>query len=155
MSGIFVLAPVLTVAPVVFSATAAVAAAMGFTMATQTLDSFSELLQDDHPRVVQFDVSDARGLTQLVNEQGPIVLQRGDAVLCFRAGKGRTQLTITSPQNRSREELEQLGAQVLGAIQQQYAYHAVMSDLKTRGFDKVEEVKEEGGTIRLRLRRWD
>jgi hypothetical protein len=157
MSGIFVIAPVLAVAPVVFSATSAVAAPLGFALASQALDQVRELMGEtaESEQLVQFDVADARGLTQLVSEQGPLVLQRADAVVCFRAGKGRVQMTVTSPIGKSREELSLLGHQVLGAINQQYAYHAVMADLKTRGFDKVEEVKDEDGTIRLRMRRWD
>lgn len=150
MSGIFILAPVLAAAPVVLTATAAVAAAMGFTMASHHLEAWQ---QADHERTVEFDINDAKGLTALVNQQGPILLQRDDATIMFRAGKGRVQMLVKGA--GSHDELHALGQSVIDGITQQYAYHQVVSDLKARGFDKVEESQDEDGTIRLRLRRWD
>lgn len=157
MSGIFVLAPVLAVAPVVLSATASVAATLGFQLLSQKVDDYQALFQDaeQSEEMVQFDVGEARGLTQLVHERGPIILDRPDATLCFRPGKGRVQLMVRGKGRQSREDLEKLGRSVLDGIAQQYAYHVVVSDLRSRGFDKVEESQEEDGTIRLRLRRWD
>jgi len=157
MSGIFILAPVLAVAPAVLTATTACAAAMGFTMLSNRLDDLQHLMSDveNVEGIVQFDVAEAKGLLQIINEQGPIVLRRGDATIVLRSGKGRVQMMVQGSSGQSNEDLETLGRSVLGGISQQYAYHMVMSDLKSRGFDKVEEAREEDGTIRLRLRRWD
>lgn len=155
MSGIFILAPVLVMAPAVLTATTACAAAMGFTMLSGQLDDLQHLMQDDVAGVVQFDVAEAKGMLQIINEQGPIVLRRGDATIVLRSGKGRVQMMVEGSAGQTNEELETLGRSVLGGISQQYAYHMVMSDLKSRGFDKVEEEQDEDGTIRLRLRRWD
>ena len=55
----------------------------------------------------------------------------------------------------SEEELESVGRELLQSINQHYAYDRVMSDLKSRGFESLEEEVEEDGTIRLKLRRWD
>lgn len=157
MSGIFVLAPVLAVAPVVLAATSAVAANLGFQVMSQKVDEFRSLFADAETSedIVQFDVAEARGLTQLVREQGAIILDRADATLCFQAGKGRVQLLVRGKGSVPREDLERLGRSVLDGMAQQYAYHMVVSDLKSRGFDKVQEARDEDGTIRLHLRRWD
>lgn len=159
MSGVFVLAPVLAAAPVVLTATTAVAAAMGFVALSQGLQEveaeLNGLLQQNSQQMAEFDVAEAKGLTRLIAEQGPIVLDRPDATVCFRSGKGRVQMLVRGKGSQTREQLEELGQEVLQRIQQQYAYHSVMTDLKKRGFGKVEEVQEEDGTIRLRLRRWD
>jgi len=152
------LAPVLAAAPVVLTATTAVAAAMGFVALSQGLQEveaeLNGLLQQNSQQVAEFDVAEAKGLTRLIAEQGPIVLDRPDATVCFRSGKGRVQMLVRGKGSQTREQLEELGQEVLQRIQQQYAYHSVMTDLKKRGFGKVEEVQEEDGTIRLRLRRW-
>lgn len=151
MSGIFVLAPVLAAAPVVLTATAAVATAMGFSMVSGKLEEWQGLQEAED--CVEFDINEARGLTALIAQQGPIVLQREGATVVFRPGKGRVQMLVKG--TGTREELEALGQSVIDGISQQYAYHQVVSDLKARGFDKVEESQDEDGTIRLRLRRWD
>lgn len=159
MSGIFVLAPVLVAAPIVLTATTAVAAAMGFVAVTQGMEGLQAeldgLLKAKSPFLAEFDVADAKGMTKLISEQGPMVLDRPDATICFRSGKGRVQMLVRAKGNQSLSELEELGQEVLQRIQQQYAYHSVISDLKKRGFGKAEETVEEDGTIRLRLRRWD
>ena len=162
MSGIFVLAPALASAPMVATAAAAVAAAMGFIALTQGVEGIeslraeiNQLLREKSPLVAEFDI-DAQGLARLIAEQGPMVLDRADATLCFQAGKGnRVQLLVKAKGQQTLHQLEELGQQVIHRVQQQYAYHTVMTDLKKRGFGKAEETVDEDGTIRLRLRRWD
>lgn len=151
------MAPVFVVAPIVLTATSAVAAAMGFAVVSKTLADVEKIFGgvEHNEAVVQFDVAEAKGLLKLLNDRGPIVLDRDDATLCFRPGKGRVQLQVKSKGQATKEELEKLGRSVLDAVTQQYAYHTVVSDLKARGFDKVDESRDEDGTIRLRLRRWD
>ncbi len=156
MSGIFVVVPVLTLAPVVLSATAAVAASLGFSMVHRTVEDLQNLFHtEEGGDFVEFDVAEARGLTRLIQEQGPLVLERQDATIAFVPGKGRVQMLVRGRGGGSREDLEALGRQVLDGMAQQYAYHLVVSDLKARGFDKVEETRDEDGTLHLRLRRWD
>ncbi len=156
MSGIFVVVPVLALAPVVLSATAAVAASLGFSMVNRTAEELQTLLHaEDGEEVAEFDVAEAKGLTRLIQEQGPLVLERQDATIAFVPGKGRVQMLVRGRGGASRQELEALGREVLDGMAQQYAYHLVVSDLKARGFDKVEESRDEDGTLRLRLRRWD
>ena len=149
MSGVFVMAPVLVAAPVVMTAATAVAATMGFTLAVQAV--MTEETADEYNKA-ELDI-DSKGLTQLVNEQGSLVLTRGDATIRFFAGKGRCQMHVIG--KASEAELEALGQEVIDKMTQQYAYHRVMTDLKSRGFAAVEETQDEDGTIRLRLRRWD
>lgn len=162
MSGIFVLAPVLASGPMVMTAAAAVAAGMGFIALTQGAEGIqafqsdlTRLLNEKSPLVAELDV-EAKGMTQLIDEQGAIVLERADATILFQKGKGnRVQMLVKGKGQQTLSELEELGQEVMNRVQQQYAYHSVVSDLKKRGFAKAEESVEEDGTIRLRLRRWD
>jgi len=155
MSGIFVVVPILAAAPVVLSATAAVAAAMGFSMVRQGAEELETLFRETGEAVVEFDLAEARGLENLLREQGGIKLEREDASLCFLPGKGRVKMLVRAKGRASSQELEALGREVLDGITQQYAYHQVVSELKSRGFSKVEESREDDGTLHLRLRRWD
>jgi hypothetical protein len=157
MSGIFVLVPILTLGPVVLTATSAAASALGFAVMKGHLDDLRHLVEENScpTSVVQFDVAEAKGLTDLVRSDGPITLERDDATLCFRYDEGRTQLSVRGKAGQPPAELETLGRTVLDTIAQQYAYHLVVSDLKQRGFDKVLEKAEADGTIKVQLRRWD
>lgn len=162
MSGVFVLAPVLASGPMVLTAATAVAVGMGFiamTQGAQGIDAIradlTHLLGEKSPLVAELDI-EAKGMTQLINEQGPLVLERADATILFQKGKGnRVQMLVKGKGQQTMSQLEELGQEVMNRVQQQYAYHSVVSDLKKRGFAKAEESVEEDGTIRLRLRRWD
>lgn len=155
MSGIFVVVPILAAAPVVLSATAAVAASMGFSMVSQGAEKLESMFHQTGQTMVEFDLAEARGLEALLREKGGIMLERQDASICFLPRKGRVQMLVRAHGQASTEELETLGREVLDGITQQYAYHQVVSELKARGFSKVEETREEDGTLHLRLRRWD
>lgn len=60
MSGIFVVVPILAAAPVVLSATAAVAAAMGFSMVRQRAEELETRFREQGEAVVEFDLAEAR-----------------------------------------------------------------------------------------------
>ncbi len=157
MSGIFVLVPVLSLAPVVLTATSAAATALGFSVAKGHLDDLQQALTDARAcdDAVLFELGEARGVSQLLAEQGSIVLDRPDASACFRPGPNGAQMVVTGREGQPREALETLGRTLLDQVTQQYAYHLIVSEVKQRGVDKSQEAVGEDGSIRLQLRRWD
>lgn len=151
MSGIIVVTPVLLAAPVVMAAATSAAAALGFTMATQKADATAQAKAED--KVVGFDIEEADGLKQLLCDQGALVFTREDATVVLREKNQGVHMEVRGQAEEA--ELEALGRNLLQTVTQHYAYDRVVSELKERGFDNVEENQEEDGTIRLRLRRWD
>ena len=151
MSGIVVVSPLLLAAPVVMAAATAAASSLGFTVCSGKMDELLETSEED--TVVGFDVTEASGLKELLQQQGPLALKRPDALVLIREKGSGVHMEV---RGRAPEaELETIGRELLQSINQHYAYDRVMSDLKSRGFESLEEEVEEDGTIRLTLRRWD
>ena len=151
MSGIVVVSPLLLAAPVVMAAATAAASSLGFTICSGRVDELRETSEED--TVVGFDVTEASGLKELLQQQGPLALKRPDALVLIREKGSGVHMEV---RGRAPEvELETVGRELLQSINQHYAYDRVMSDLKSRGFESLEEEVEEDGTIRLKLRRWD
>ena len=151
MSGIVVVSPLLLAAPVVMAAATAAASSLGFTICSERVDELLETSEED--TVVGFDVTEASGLKELLRQQGPLALKRPDALVLIREKGSGVHMEV---RGRAAEvELETIGRELLQSINQHYAYDRVMSDLKSRGFESLEEEVEEDGTIRLKLRRWD
>jgi len=151
MSGIVVVSPLLLAAPVVMAAATAAASSLGFTICSGRVDELLETSEED--TVVGFDVTEASGLKELLQQQGPLALKRPDALVLIREKGSGVHMEV---RGRAPEvELETVGRELLQSINQHYAYDRVMSDLKSRGFESLEEEVEEDGTIRLKLRRWD
>jgi len=138
--------------PVILAAATSAAASLGFNLASQKVEeSLPEQVQEEN--AVGFDLPDAEGFRQLLDQNGPFILTRPDATIIIQ-NKGRSvhlEVRGLAPE----DELETLGRQLIQTVSQHYAYDRVMSDLKARGFDALEESTEEDGTIKLKLRRWD
>lgn len=151
MSGIVVVSPLLLAAPVVMAAATAAASSLGFTVCS---DKVEEVLNtEEEETVVGFDVTEAPGLKDLLQQQGSLVLRRSDATVVIREKGPGVHMEVRGRAEES--ELETLGRDLLQSINQHYAYDRVVSDLKRRGFEALDEEVEEDGTIRLKLRRWD
>ncbi|HXE72556.1 MAG TPA: DUF1257 domain-containing protein [Candidatus Nitrosotenuis sp.] len=158
MSGVFVVVPVMISAPVVFSAATAVAAALGYSVAQRGLQDAADSLKlrGQESSTVEQEIEDSQGLAQLVDQEGELVLTRPDVVVRFTRSRGdRCRMTICGLKKQSPEELQAIGQELTEKMLQQYAYHQIVSQMKQRGFSKIEETVEEDGTIRLTLRRWD
>ena len=151
MSGVVVVSPLLLAAPAVLAAATAAASSLGFQWSSQKLEALQPV--DEEEQVVGFDVAEAEGLRQLLNERGPLLLTREDATISLRSKGSAVCMEVRG--RAPREQLESLGQEFLQTVSQHYAYDRVMSDLRQRGFEALEEEVEEDGTIRLRLRRWD
>ena len=151
MSGIVVVSPLLLAAPVVMAAATAAAGSLGFTVCS---DKVEELIPaTDVENNVGFDVTEAPGLKDLLQQQGQLILQRDDATVVIREKGSGVHMEVRGLAEES--ALEELGRDLLQSINQHYAYDRVVSDLKSRGFEALDEEVEEDGTIRLKLRRWD
>lgn len=148
MSTVCVLTPIVVGSwPMIASAVASAAAAMGFTVA----GTGQEQRATGAIRV-ETEVPDS----QVVAE----TLSRGQKVRIVREGitvefgvdeRGRCTVCV-SGQGRSRSELKRLGDEVAGRVVQQFAYHKLMTELKRRNFRVVEESLQHDQSIQVRVR---
>ena len=150
MSVVFVVTPMVIAAwPAMYTAIAAAAASMGCQLVTQT-DPTSVRTEQE----VDLPMEKSEIIEEQMETTREVILQRDDVTFrLYRDAQGRLRLHVRSP-HRSREELRQLGQEMMGRIRQHYAYHRVVSELQRRGFVIAEE-EHTAGQIRLRLRRFE
>ena len=151
MSGIVVVSPLLLAAPIVMAAATAAASSLGFTVCSDKVEEALDTRAEEN--VVGFDVTEAQGMKDLLQQQGSLVLRRPDATVVIREKGSGVHMEVRG--QAAENQLETIGRDLLQSINQHYAYDRVVSDLKSRGFEALDEEVEEDGTIRLKLRRWD
>ena len=88
-------------------------------------------------------VIDGVGQSMTFSGDGVTVVFRQDA-------SGNTGVTVHG--DRDEEELREIGEKLASAIIQQYAYHRIVTEMKGRGMNIVEEEVEEDGTVRMHVR---
>ena len=75
----------------------------------------------------------------------------GISVVFSRDHSGKFSVCVAG-QNKSKSELQQMGQQISQQIVQQYAYHRLVTELKSRNFQIVTEQHQEDGTVKLQAR---
>lgn len=71
-------------------------------------------------------------------------------VVFFQDAEGQTGVRVSG--RKSEAELRQLGETLAQKLVQQYAYHRLVTEMKARNMNVVEEEVEEDGTVRMRVR---
>lgn len=71
-------------------------------------------------------------------------------VVFFQDAEGQTHVRVSG--RKSKTELEELGQALARKLVQQYAYHRLVTEMKARNMNVVEEEVEEDGTVRMRVR---
>jgi len=146
MSAIVVIIPALPAAwPAIATAAAAAASALGFaaTRTKQEVEAVNE---------VELSVDNAEAVTgELALGEELVFTREGVQLVVFRDNRGKVGVRACG-KGKTDEELRAIGQEMANALTQQYAYHRLMAELKSRNFNVVGEEVEEDGTVRLRVR---
>ncbi len=155
MSLVFVVIPVVMAYPALLAAAAAVASASGFTLVEQSAKSISALA-DDNSRCEEIELESREEMSRILEAEGGFSLKKEDLTFTFSRSpnSGRICMMVAGGRNRPREELKNLGKDLMNSIIQRYAYDRLMQELKKEGFKVVREDREEDRTIRLKVRKW-
>lgn len=83
---------------------------------------------------------------------GKAMTFRGDGmtVVFYQDAEGKSAVRVSG--NRSEAELRELGERMAKRVVQQYAYHRVVTEMRARRMNIVEEEVEEDGTVRMLVR---
>ena len=68
-----------------------------------------------------------------------------------RDGRGKVSVSVHG-ETQTRAEIEQVGREFTQRIAQQFAYHRLVTELKQRNLNMVEETVDEDGTVRVKVR---
>lgn len=151
MSAVCVLTPVVIASwPVIATTVASVAASMGFTIV-------SGLDQEQKQRVetttkVETDVPNSEVLEGEMGPDQKIVIHRDDVTLTIGRDERGACTVCAQGTHQSKAELRRIGEDVAGRLVQQFAYHKLMTELKARNFNVVEQAVHDDESIRVRVR---
>ena len=150
MSAVCVLTPLVIASwPAISAAVAAAAASLGFASVAPRLHQ-----ERAGPRTVTTPVENSEVLQEGLAPGQKIVLQRGDLrVEVGQDQRGRCSVCVTGSAGHSDAELRKVGAQVAGRIVQQYTYNKLLTELKSRDYQLVDEQVLADQSIRIRVRR--
>jgi hypothetical protein len=131
--------------PVVCAAAMATASVMGF-KAVGFLSS-AEITAE-----VELSAEGSEAVTQDIGRGESLTFAKDDVQLEFcRNTRGRITVKVHG-KNRTIQELKSIGRQTADTLVQQYAYHRLMTELKQRNFNVVDQQVETDGTVRLQVR---
>ena len=156
MSAVCILTPVVIMAwPAFSSAVVAAAASLGYQVAAEVNQpKFGEIVRKD-ATAVQLEIERSEVVTnQLGRDQRIAVTREGVTVTFSRDARGKAALCVTG-NGQSEDALRALGEELSQAVVQQYVYQKLMDEMRSRGFNVVEEEVNQDRSIRLKVRHWE
>ncbi len=135
--------------PSVLAAAATAATTLGFTMAARELTAAGSAQTGTE---VALDAASCEEVAQGVAVGESLVLTKDDVTITiFRNNRNGVSVKVHG-HSHSKAELTAMGNEMIGKINQQYAYNRIVTELKQRNFNLVDQEVEEDGTVRLKVR---
>lgn len=156
MSAVCILTPVVIMAwPAFSAAVVAAASSLGYQVAAEVNSQRPGETARKESGSVQLEIARSEVVTnQLGRDQRIAVSREGVTVTFSRDARGKASLCV-SGNGQSNEELRALGEELSQAVVQQYVYQKLMGEMRSRGFNVVEEEVNEDRSIRLKVRHWE
>jgi hypothetical protein len=157
MSCVCILTPIVIAGwPAFSAAVVAAAASLGYQVASEAanLDKAARGPQKSSSNV-QLEIENSEVVTNQLGRDQRIAVSKGGVTVTFsRDARGKASLCV-SGDGHSKEELEAMGQELSQAVVQQYVYQKLMDEMRTRGFNVVEEETNADRSIRLKVRHWE
>ncbi len=158
MSVVLILTPVIIGGwPAITGAVLAAAAAMGLVVQQTTKEEVENQVaaRVETENQVEVELKDSQDLQQNIATGQEIVLTRGTVVLKVRRDeRGRCSVCATG-KGHTDEELRTLAEEFAEKMTQCFVYNRVMTELKTKGFQVVNEEMAQDDSVRIHVRRWE
>jgi hypothetical protein len=157
MSCVCILTPVVIAAwPAFSAAVVAAATSLGYQIATEAAGAKKNAkMASPDSKNVQLEIENSEVVTNQVGRDQRIVVTKGGITITFsRDARGKASLCVTG-EGQSNEELKAMGQELSQAVVQQYVYQKLMGEMRTRGFNVIEEETNADRSIRLKVRHWD
>ena len=159
MSVVLVLTPVVIGGwPTITAAVAGAAAAMGLAISQRARDEVKVAAQNQlqaQQNVVEVEVADSEVLAENLVTDEEIVLTKGTVELRVRRDERGRCVVCASGLGHTDAELKTMAEEFAQRMTQCFVYNRVMSEVKDRGFNVVNEEQMEDETVRIHLRRWE
>jgi hypothetical protein len=104
---------------------------------------------------VQLEIERSEVVTNQIGRGQTICVNRDGVTIRFsRDARGKAAFCVSGP-GRSDEELRALGETLGQSVVQQYVYQKLVDEMRSRGYNLVEEEVAEDRSIRLKVRHWE
>ncbi len=151
MSTVLVVTPLVIAGwPILAAAISAAVGTMGFALAQDSGPRRRQVLDDKSRAEIEVEDSEILAGTGGTGEE-MVVERDGIRAVFGRDARGALKLCLEG-RGMSKPELQRLGEELVGRVTQQYAYHRLVSELKDREMDIIDERVGEDQTIRIRVR---
>ncbi len=151
MSTVLVVAPLDIAAwPVMTAAISAAVGTLGFAVTQKTVPQARQVRDSVNRAEIEVEDSEILEGTGATGEE--LVVERDGVRAVFsRDARGSLKLCLEG-RDLSKSELKQLGEDLIGRVTQQYVYHRLVSELKERDMNIVDEHVNDDQTIKIRVR---
>jgi len=155
MSCVCILTPVVIAAwPAFSAAVVAAAASLGYTIVEEGVKQ-SQAGSVSETGKVTLEIEQSEIVTNQLGRDQRIKAMRGGVTVTFsRDARGKASICVTGP-GHADEELRAIGEELSQRVVQKYVHRRLMDEIRTRGFNVVEEEVDENNAIRLKVRHWD
>lgn len=152
MSAVCILTPVVIAAwPAFSAAVTAAAASLGYQIVAETTGR--QTVATD--RKVELEIAQSEIVTGTLGRDQRLRLTRDNVTVVFsRDSRGRASVCVTG-EGHSDAELQTLGEELSQRVVQQYVYQRLMDEMRSRGYNVVDEQVDENQAIRLKVRHWE
>ncbi len=150
MGAFIVLTPVVVGAwPMISAAAIGAAAALGY-----AASDLERLKESRKHLCVDVDVENSDVVTEGLGAGECLVFEKDGVFVSFqRDARGQCGIQV-SGENRTEEELTQLGTEMSQRLTQQFVYNKIATELQNRGFEFIEQEVDEDQNIRIHVRTW-
>ena len=151
MGAIVVITPLIIAGwPAITAAVTAAVGSLGFTVAQGAAGPVVRAA--DTTTKCEVDVEDSEILEASAGSGEELVVEKNGVRAVFsRDARGALKLSLEG-KNMTKGELKQLGDELVGRVTQQYAYHRIVTELKSRNMAIVEEQVQADRTVKIRVR---
>jgi hypothetical protein len=152
LSVVFIVAPAVVASwPVLCGAIAGAAGLLGYRAIKGGTETAAK---GSAEKSVEIPLEGSQVVADAMKRDSRFSVQRDDVTATFtRDADGRCTVHVAGL-NRSDEELAELGQELVDRVTQQYAYHKVVSELKSRGFTVTHEDVAADQTIRIHVSKY-
>ncbi|HZZ41763.1 MAG TPA: DUF1257 domain-containing protein [Tepidisphaeraceae bacterium] len=150
MGAIVVITPLIIAGwPAITAAVTAAVGSLGFTLAQ---GAAANIQRADTTTRCEVDIEDSQILESSAGSGEELVVVKDSIRAVFsRDARGALKLSLEG-KNISKAELKQLGDELVGRVTQQYAYHRIITELKSRNMAIVEEQVQADRTVKIQVR---
>ncbi|HEY7088344.1 MAG TPA: DUF1257 domain-containing protein [Tepidisphaeraceae bacterium] len=149
MGAIIVITPLIIAGwPAITAAVTAAVGSLGFAVA-QEAGTPAEAKTQTRTEV---DVEDSEILGQSAGTgEELVIVKEGVRAVFSRDARGALKLCLDG-KGMTESQLKKLGEELVGRVTQQYAYHRIVTELRERGMNIVQEEVAADRTVKIRVR---